>query len=412
MEDKRNNDGTMAKWYHDVTLEDAETYISQNLQSAVRSVIAVGYYLKCIRDQKLYLEAGYETIWEYAQARYGFSKSTASRYMSRNDRFSVGGNSPVLASEYREYSKAQLQEMLALDAETMAEVTPEMSVREIRGLKKPAEKEIPYYEIPGQVEMGDMESIEESQETVAAPQQEHSANASAHRPEIVEESLAQTEEPDRGIVKSEADNRVEAEKSADMPENVNPQILEAKSEITVDPEGYYDERILAEMIQNVENTLEIMQEYWLESQPKTYKKHRMELEAYKMLAEQKKVAEEKIEPVQPELPVMRNNDQRKEWLRKYQDWGMWYEDEHTGLRYYKYDFACGARLIVEEYTGKWCDGEEYTSGLFHLVGGPKPPRNPSMGYDKWNRNERYNRYPNNETELIEFLKYIQKGEPA
>ena len=49
------------------------------------------------------------------------------------------------------------------------------------------------------------------------------------------------------------------------------------------------------------------------------------------------------------LPVMRNNDQRKEWLRNYKDWGLWYTDEHIGVRYYKYDFANGARLIAEEY---------------------------------------------------------------
>ena len=49
------------------------------------------------------------------------------------------------------------------------------------------------------------------------------------------------------------------------------------------------------------------------------------------------------------LPVMRNNDQRKEWLRNYKAWGLWYTDEHIGVRYYKYDFANGARLIAEEY---------------------------------------------------------------
>ena len=42
---------------------------------------------------------------------------------------------------------------------------------------------------------------------------------------------------------------------------------------------------------------------------------------------------------------MRNNDQRKEWLRNYKAWGLWYTDEHIGVRYYKYDFANGARLI-------------------------------------------------------------------
>lgn len=145
-------DGKKA-WYQDVTMKEAEEFIQANLKSAARSVIAVGYYLKCIRDNGYYLEAGYESIWEYAQGRYGFSKSTASRYMSRNDRFSVGGNSPVLDARYREFSKAQLQEMLSLDEEQLEQVRPEMTARQIRELRTP--REILCIEIPGQISIED-----------------------------------------------------------------------------------------------------------------------------------------------------------------------------------------------------------------------------------------------------------------
>ena len=141
-------------YYLDVGLEQADQSIKACLLDAGRNVIAVGYYLKVIRDRELFRDAGYRNIWEYAWGEYGFSKSTAHRYMARNDRFSVGGNSPVMAEEYREYSRAQLQEMLSLDAEQMEQVTPEMTVREIRELKRP--KEIPYYEIPGQLSMGEV----------------------------------------------------------------------------------------------------------------------------------------------------------------------------------------------------------------------------------------------------------------
>lgn len=147
------------KWYHDVSLEDADTYILANMKTAVRSVIAIGYYLKCIRDGELYREVGYDSIWEYAKGRYGFSKSNASRYMERNDKFSVDGNSPILAEEYREYSKSQLQEMLSLDDDQLAQVSPDMTVKQIRELRKPAAKEIPYYEIPGQLSISDFPGI-------------------------------------------------------------------------------------------------------------------------------------------------------------------------------------------------------------------------------------------------------------
>lgn len=117
-------------------------------------------------------------------------------------------------------------------------------------------------------------------------------------------------------------------------------------------------------------------------------------------------------PEQPPLPVMKNNDQRKEWLRNYKDWGLWYTDEHTGIRYYKYDFENGARLLAEEYDpepeSRWTQwynpGESY---YMHLIGGPEPETNGTV--PKWTFHARYNKYQNSESELIEFLKALQKG---
>lgn len=111
------------------------------------------------------------------------------------------------------------------------------------------------------------------------------------------------------------------------------------------------------------------------------------------------------EPEQPELPIFRNNDQRKEWLRNHRDWGVWYTDEHIGCTYYKYDFENGARLIAEEYESKYTD---YVSYL-HLINGPKVPRGKN-GQTKWTIHDCYTKYPNSESELVEFLKWIQKGE--
>lgn len=112
---------------------------------------------------------------------------------------------------------------------------------------------------------------------------------------------------------------------------------------------------------------------------------------------------------QPPLPIMKNNDQRKEWLRNYKSWGLWYEDKNVGIKYYKYDFANGARLIVEEFAPDPSEKSQwYTPGehhYMHLVGGPKPECQNDKG---WNYHSRYNKYQNSETELVEFLKEIQK----
>lgn len=113
---------------------------------------------------------------------------------------------------------------------------------------------------------------------------------------------------------------------------------------------------------------------------------------------------------QPPLPEMRNNDQRKQWLREYKSWGLWYTDPHIGARYYKYDFNNGARLIAEEYDPElrkeswWIPTEPY---FLHLVGGPEPER--SGGVPKWTYHSKYHKFPNSETELVEFLKEVQKN---
>lgn len=140
-----------------VSLEDAEVFIRSNLQSAVRSVIATGFYLKHIRDNELYLEAGYKNINEYAMDKFGLSASATSRYITRNTKFSKDGNSPFIDDKFKDFSKSQLQEMLGMNNEQLEQVTPDMTVREIRSMARP--KEIPYIEIPGQTELKDIPGV-------------------------------------------------------------------------------------------------------------------------------------------------------------------------------------------------------------------------------------------------------------
>jgi hypothetical protein len=155
--DRKVLTGEVEEWYQNVSLEDAEVFIRSNQQSAVRSVIATGFYLKHIRDNELYLEAGYKNVNEYAMDRFGLSASATSRYITRNTRFSRGGNSPLIDDRFKDFSKSQLQEMLGMSDEQLEQVTPDMTVREIRSMARP--KEVPYIEIPGQTELKDIPGV-------------------------------------------------------------------------------------------------------------------------------------------------------------------------------------------------------------------------------------------------------------
>uniref|UniRef100_UPI001F33F658 hypothetical protein n=1 Tax=Enterocloster aldenensis TaxID=358742 RepID=UPI001F33F658 len=186
------------KWYEGVSLEDAEIYIQANLKSAARSVIAIGYYLKCVNRNELFKEAGYKDICEYAKDRFGFSASTTSRYMTRNDKFSVNGNSPILDDKYKDFNKSQLQEMLSLDAEQLEKVTPDMTVVQIREMKKP--KEIPYIAIPGQIELTDLPGVEPEDVAAAAQARKEMVAGSPEKQTytISAEDLLPQDEPDSG----------------------------------------------------------------------------------------------------------------------------------------------------------------------------------------------------------------------
>lgn len=556
-------EGRELAYYEMVDLEQADQSIKACLADAARNVIAVGYYLKAIRDRELFRDAGYETIWDYAREMYGFSKSTASRYMARNDRFSVDGNSPVMAEEYREYSRAQLQEMLSLDAEQMEQVTPEMTVREIRELKRP--KEIPYYEIPGQLTMGEV-SLEdflgaaeepEAEKDLETPNCPECSSSESHtiRPEdffpasqpgdcrlechvsagregriatsqrileeVEQELAAETQQKeaeccencsrglsaygtparvypadsliatagcegghdcfscsmecgirkkDRWCVEAPCGNPFPCEilphleevreQVRDTCEFVNHNLayhragdgepdpcckhckepcgyicgramkaldtgdkaaesLEEPSEESVtvearepDPEepAASDQDLLRGMLEKEQSFLEEMLAID-QTDPlpdNMVRKKKLLVGALAgMLCDLEVVEEEETE--QPELPKLKNNDQRKEWLQNYQEWGIWYIDDRIGCRYYKYDFDNGARLIVEEYDERnEFTGDAYVSAYYHLVGGPEPPKHPVYGARKWAWHEKYNRHPDSMTELIEFLKAVPK----
>lgn len=137
------------KWYAgSVKLKDAESYIGANMVSAVRSYVANGYWLKRIRDEKLFLEEGYKNFEEYVRSKYSSDKGWASKCIKVNQKLSVDGDSPILDEKYKDYSVYQLVELASMTEEQREQASPDQTVRELREMRRP--KEIPYIEIPGQ----------------------------------------------------------------------------------------------------------------------------------------------------------------------------------------------------------------------------------------------------------------------
>ena len=121
--------------YQSIKLE-----IKNNLQNIVVSFVEIGYYLKQIRDDKMYLEDGYKDIWDFAAGEYKLDRTAASRFMSINDKYSIDGNSRYLQEKYQGFGKSTLTEMLTLPVEDYELITPDTKIEDIRELKK-AERE-------------------------------------------------------------------------------------------------------------------------------------------------------------------------------------------------------------------------------------------------------------------------------
>lgn len=131
-----------SEWYKDLLYRDVKVYIRDNINSASRSFVAIGYYLKYVRDNQLYIEDGYNTIWEFAQGEFSIGKSSASRFMAINDRFSKDGNSPILLEQYKNFSSSKLSEMLTMSDEQLDRVNITTTVAEIREIKNPVMDEV------------------------------------------------------------------------------------------------------------------------------------------------------------------------------------------------------------------------------------------------------------------------------
>lgn len=120
-----------------ITLEGAESYIASGMMTAVRAFVANGYYLRRIRDEKLYKESGYKNFKEYLEDRYKKDEGWASKCIKVNQQLSEGGNSPILDSRYRDYSdKYKLVELASMTEEQRSQVSPDMSVKALREFRK------------------------------------------------------------------------------------------------------------------------------------------------------------------------------------------------------------------------------------------------------------------------------------
>lgn len=440
-----------------LTFNQAKELADRAIQDVKNGIVVAGYALRTIRNEKLWKEHGYASFDTFMEICYQKDKSWASNCIRVYEQFGeLAGpeQAPRLQERYQEYSAGGLIEMLSMPEKMREQVTADMPVREIRELKREARKvatsQPEEEQLPGQMDITDfldepekeqepaennviniMDLVDESAETdcldeePAAGRQPERASGSEMvqgQQENIEGELEERHWPKTCIAGwSKYGNcvccgagGVECCVSCEEPCNGRCGWIPEEESVQETKEPDEEPEILCKptaktLLGEYKGEWEALQAAFQdtpeEEQPPVVENTRIILQALQLLAEQERQEEAELEE-QPELPPMKNNDQRKEWLRNYQSWGLWYEDAHIGVRYYRYEFDNGAQLIAEEYpaAGK----RDFTASYLHLVGGPEPPKHPSYGCPKWSRHERYAKHPDSETELVEFLKAAQR----
>lgn len=152
----------VTNWYDAVPYADIKNIIRDRVTAMAREYIGIGFFLRKVRDKKMYLEDGYKDIHDFAMNEFGMSKSTVNHCIRINEQFSIDGNSPVIDERYKDFSKSQLQEMLYIPEDKREDVTPDMTVKEIRSMKEvplDVEPEVVDEQIPGQMNVYDYPDI-------------------------------------------------------------------------------------------------------------------------------------------------------------------------------------------------------------------------------------------------------------
>ena len=359
------------KWYLSITYSDAKKCLNSTIAASVRSLVAAGYYMKYIKDKEMYLKDGYKNIYEFAEDNYGIKASTATRWMQINDKFSQNGNSPHLKEEYRDFSKSKLQEMLYLTNEQLENVTPDMTVKEIRDTRNREKEEEKHKK---RVELDEVNAFSKSEsDSVNSDTKEQlpgQMNVYDYQDIVPEQNknlcdIAQDDVIDvEGFVVENTENgneQVENTSEQDVDkENACKEPFEYSSNVTdlkIAKEELYKSQKLLNDILNCYSKDEMIA-----------RKQKIIVGALASFVTELEDIENPFEPEQPEFPILKNMEQREEFILNYRTWPVWCKNDLTEETYYRYNLPDGSAIVVREYpySPYWRNEESVGKTLFLL----------------------------------------------
>lgn len=256
--------------------------------------------------------------------------------------------------------------MLYLDDKQIEEVTPGMTVKEIREVRKPEKKspiekgcitgKSPYENCvccgKNDVECCAQCSVDDCNgrcgwidADVATSQQDEEQTPGQMTVEDFPEWL-----PDQNDLKEETLEESEVEKvhgEIVETEFVDDETDHNENEKFEELSDQADAELLRDLLDQAKDRLSLMMEEFSENDIRV-RKQRLIVGAYAgTIADLELYADQNCK--QPELPKLRNNDQRKAFLNNYREWPVWFRVNEASEVYYRYDLLDGSSIVICEY---------------------------------------------------------------
>lgn len=141
----------------EVTYLDGPNGVTEKIKKAMyetaKQFVYIGFLLWEVQEYGYYSEKGYADVYEYAETELGFKRSSTKNFIAINIKFgsreikngwnTIQQRTMFLQPKYEKFSYSQLCEMLSMSETKRKIITPDMTVKQIREIKRQPEPDLP-----------------------------------------------------------------------------------------------------------------------------------------------------------------------------------------------------------------------------------------------------------------------------
>ncbi len=469
--------------------EGSFEYIYRDILDIKSNFIRLGFHLAECRDMEYYHDYGYSDFYEFVDKNFHMDKSEVSRCINVFMAFSgTSGEYGTthgmwLDDKYKDYSYSQLKEMLSLDEKKRQQIKPEMTIKQIRDLKKKwsgkvpevatsqQQKEVFCTSFPGIVcnieevmkkhftKNGNIEGCAGCCRSCLCVKsckyvcgvglytrnyiglEDHlDKKDQTLEPETVEEKTSAYGTSKRVYPDDDSFNVVGCEGDHDcfdcsMDCDIRQKNCYCREAPLSNPFDCTTVNVLKNLQSEVGNKCQFVNRdlaiqkagqipdpcckfcedkcgYRCNRSVQQNYEEELKVDIVQTVEYQEVQQPEEVK--QPELPVLKNNEQRKDFIDGYRSWPVWIDQQLTGEKYYRYDLSNKVAIVVKvNRKHAWKDYKEsndyeYAAEQYYLLGikttwsskGTKIVEDESRTFYECNTNK---------TALVDYLKEYQKS---